>query len=553
MLRPEEVERLSQLMAGELDPAEAAELHAELERRPELRQAWNRLAALELLAGAMTVDPSTALVDRAVARATKPARRTSRSLAIAAAVTALAAGAAWVAWPAQEPESDQALLAERVAAVRVAQGAEVRQEGENVYRLLKGTALFTGALTVLAGDETLQVNGRALITTEPSAALSHVTDLVTPTPEEADMIRSVKAQWLTAVLAVLVFNGEVQGKEKIVAGKSYAKQPTPAGARAPQWTPGLAVLTAVPSPGKMPPSPIELFDFEGLNTAVVVQGAALSKCFEAGLKLNPQLGGTLTALLTISAAGKLEEATVAGDSTMQNPFVASCVLEALQKVKFPAPKDVDRAQLAYPIGFAARGGTGSELILPTTKDCPSCVYANDRVGKVTIDVGASPSMGPGDAKVTVILFSEAECSFCVKAHGVLKQLQADYAGKVRFVFKHRPLAMHPGARQAALALHAAHAQGKFWELLDRAYGAPVSTEGGLYDAQARSIGLDLQRYRRDVDSAATAAAVDADSALAQKLGVKGVPSWFINGQELVGFRPLDVMRKAIDAQLQAVE
>ena len=77
----------------------------------------------------------------------------------------------------------------------------------------------------------------------------------------------------------------------------------------------------------------------------------------------------------------------------------------------------------------------------------------------------------------------------------------------------------------------------------------MSTEGGLYDAQARALGLDLQRYRRDVDSRATAAAVDADTALAEKLEVKGVPSWFINGQEIVGFRPIETMRKAIDAEL----
>jgi len=143
--------------------------------------------------------------------------------------------------------------------------------------------------------------------------------------------------------------------------------------------------------------------------------------------------------------------------------------------------------------------------------------------------------------VTVILFSEAECSFCVKAHAVLKQLQFDSAGRVRFVVKHRPL---PPTRVPAR---------RRWRsmppTLDRADNTPTSTEGGVYDAQARALGLDLQRYRRDVESPATAAAIDADLALAEKLGVKGVPAWFINGHEIVGYRPLDVMKKAIDLEL----
>ncbi len=551
MLRPEEVERLSMLMAGELGPDEAAQLQAEIDRRPELRRAWNRLTSLELLAGALADPMAAPMIDRAVARTVNPAvRRPLPRFAIAAALLALAAGTGWLLRP-EAPVVEEQRVNTQVAAYRVTEGSEVRAEGEKIYRLVKGTALFEGEMAVRVGEETLQVKGRAMITTEPSVALSHVTDLVTPTNEELEMIRQAKTTWLTAVLAVMVFSGEVQAHDKIATGKSYAKQPSVTGARGPGWTPGLAVVNAVPSPGKIPPAPQELFDFEGINHAVVSQGAPLSRCFEAGLKQNPKLAGKLTALLTISSAGKLEEATIAGDYSLQNPFVAACVLEALGKVKFPAPRDVERAQLAYPLEFAVRGESGSQLILPTTSDCPSCTFVNDRAEKVAIEAGSSPSVGPADAKVTVIIFSEAECSYCVKAHAVLKQLQTEYAGKVRFVFKHRPLPSHPGARQAALALHAAASQGKFWELLDRAYDSPVSTESGLYDAQARSIGLDLQKYRRDVESPATAAVVDADTALGEKLGVKGVPSWFVNGQEIVGFRPIEVMRKAIDAELAA--
>lgn len=159
-------------------------------------------------------------------------------------------------------------------------------------------------------------------------------------------------------------------------------------------------------------------------------------------------------------------------------------------------------------------------------------------------------LGPLLARlVTVVIFSEAECPFCVKSHEVLKELQKLYAGRVRFVFKHYPLPRHAGARQAAIALHAAAAQGRFWEMVESAYGSPVSPEEGLYDAQARALGLDLQQYRRDVASPATAAVIDADIAEGKRLGVQGVPAWFINGREVVGHRPLETLRELIDAQL----
>ena|GEM_PF-2652878 len=526
MLRPEEVERLSQLLAGELSPAEAEALHAELENNPELHQAWGRLASLELLTGQLARPPLA--VEQAIARAVP--RQSRRAAPWLIAVAAIAAAAAWVVWPAPAVV-EKAEVHVEAAAFRLMAGSEVTEEGEKVYRLVKGTALFDGSLTVLVDGEALQVRGRALISKDPSEAVAHVTDLVTPTPVVVLMISEAKAKWLTAAMAVMVFSGEVQAQEKISAGKSMAKA-----ARA---TP--TVVKAWPAEKKTPPLPKEVFDVDAQNAAVVVHGAALSKCFEAGLKQNAMLGGKLTALLTISSTGKLEEATI-GDDTLQNPFVASCVLQAMPAGEVPRPEGRRARAGRLPDGVRrAGGGSGSELLLPTAKGCPSCSFINDRTDKVAVEAGASPFTGPADAKVTVILFSEAECSFCVKAHAVLKQLQFDSAGRVRFVVKHRPL---PPTRVPAR---------RRWRsmppTLDRADNTPTSTEGGVYDAQARALGLDLQRYRRDVESPATAAAIDADLALAEKLGVKGVPAWFINGHEIVGYRPLDVMKKAIDLEL----
>ena len=173
----------------------------------------------------------------------------------------------------------------------------------------------------------------------------------------------------------------------------------------------------------------------------------------------------------------------------------------------------------------------------------------DRVYDIAVPRNA-PTRGAANAPVTIQIFSDFQCPFCSRVGPTIEQVMEQYEGRVRFVYKHHPLPVHASARPAAIALQAAAAQGRFWDMLDVTYQAPVSPETGLYDAQARSLGLDLQRYRRDVEAPGTAAAVDADAALAKQLGVKGVPAWFINGKEIVGHRPLDVMKEAIDAELK---
>ncbi len=544
MSRPEELEQLSRLLAGELPDDEAAALHAAIERDPGLQQAWARLIALDALVHELPVTDAQH-VAAAAARAARPPRRSpARWLALAAGlVLALGAGLWW--WNGRV---DTEVLRERHAvaatSVQTLNGTELLDDGDAKYRLINGTVLIDGVATVRVGDEQFAIDGRALVTTEPSAALSHVTDLVTPTNEVTLMIQDSKKSWATAVIAVMVFSGSVQAADKIPAGRSYA---VPARTKA---SPPPEVLTARPLPGVQPPAPRDVVNVAGMNKAVLAQGSAISACYERALKTEPTLAGDVTLLLDLDRDGRLLESTVSPKSTLQHLGVTQCVLAAMQQVKFPPVKDVASAQFSYTLGFSRRGDNGSELKLPADGDCESCTYVNDRSERVTVEAGTSPSTGPADAKVTVVLFSEAECSYCIKAHEVLRGLMKQYEGRVRFVYKHHPLPVHASARPAAIALQAAAAQGRFWDMLDVTYQAPVSPETGLYDAQARSLGLDLQRYRRDVEAPATAAAVDADAALAKQLGVKGVPAWFINGKEIVGHRPLDVMKEAIDAELK---
>src|SRR6185295_15952979 len=101
-----------------------------------------------------------------------------------------------------------------------------------------------------------------------------------------------------------------------------------------------------------------------------------------------------------------------------------------------------------------------------------------------------------------------QCPFCSRVMDTLHQIEKNYGQDVRFVFKQNPLPMHPDAPYAAKASIAAQRQGKFWPMHDKLFEAnnsrqPDSLKQDKVDAMAREIGLDMERYQRDVNAAET--------------------------------------------------
>jgi protein-disulfide isomerase len=121
---------------------------------------------------------------------------------------------------------------------------------------------------------------------------------------------------------------------------------------------------------------------------------------------------------------------------------------------------------------------------------------------------------------------------------------------VRFVFKHYPLSIHaqaPGAHRAAVA---AQRQGKFWEMHDLIFENRESLDRATYVEHARSLGLDVAQFERDLDSREVKDAVDADVALAERLDIRGTPGFFINGRYLSGAQPFAAFKSIIDEELK---
>ncbi|MBX7101899.1 MAG: thioredoxin domain-containing protein [Myxococcaceae bacterium] len=167
--------------------------------------------------------------------------------------------------------------------------------------------------------------------------------------------------------------------------------------------------------------------------------------------------------------------------------------------------------------------------------------------KVSID--GAPMHGSADALVTLVEFSDYQCPFCSRAHATVKQLEQDYGAKLRVVMKQNPLSFHPNAKPAALAALAAGEQGKYWEMHDRLFANQQDLSPALYEKFAGEIGLDVAKWKGDLESPKLQQVIDRDQGEAGKLGANGTPAFFINGRLLSGAQPIDRFKAIIDDEL----
>jgi protein-disulfide isomerase len=172
--------------------------------------------------------------------------------------------------------------------------------------------------------------------------------------------------------------------------------------------------------------------------------------------------------------------------------------------------------------------------------------------------GANPPQAKGSASapVTVEEFGDYQCPPCGLLYPELEKIKSDYGDRVRLIFRHYPLVrIHPNALAAAHAAEAAGLQGKFWEMHDQLYRGQNSWQHSSdartnFAAYARSIGLDAERFARDMNGDEADKRIVADHERARSLGVDSTPVIFVNGRKLpaAAQTPKDV-RAAIDSAL----
>lgn len=148
----------------------------------------------------------------------------------------------------------------------------------------------------------------------------------------------------------------------------------------------------------------------------------------------------------------------------------------------------------------------------------------------------SPTLGSKDAKVTIVEFLDPECEACGAMFPVVKQLMKEYDGKVQLVVRYFPL--HSNSVLAASATEAAGEQGKYWEMQEKLFlnqkqwGEKQTPQKELFKQYAQELGLDMSKFEKALDDPKYKTKIQRDQIEGKSLGVKGTPTFFINGQRI---------------------
>jgi protein-disulfide isomerase len=162
-------------------------------------------------------------------------------------------------------------------------------------------------------------------------------------------------------------------------------------------------------------------------------------------------------------------------------------------------------------------------------------------------------VGPKDAKVKVVLFSDFQCPYCKTFYDTYKQAIKDYSDRVLFVFKHVPLEFHAQAMNAAMAGECAQEQGKFWQMSDKLYASQAdwsnTTGTAKFKTYATQIGLNAATFNKCMDDSKYKDKIAANQAEAQNFGISGTPSFFVDDQFFGGVVSYDQLKQTLDGEL----
>jgi protein-disulfide isomerase len=192
---------------------------------------------------------------------------------------------------------------------------------------------------------------------------------------------------------------------------------------------------------------------------------------------------------------------------------------------------------------AAARPSGPIAEAPVATDQPQYV-------RYKIPTDGFPSLGPADAPITIVEFSDYQCPFCRRWHqDTYQPLLQLYPGKLRIVYRDFPLtSIHPNAFPAAEAAQCAGEQNAYWSYHDKLFGSE-NLGDDVYRQYAQELGLEMTTFEACLTSHKFQPAIQADSDFAISMGVNSTPTFFINGLAIIGAQPITAFKQLIDKEL----
>jgi protein-disulfide isomerase len=197
-------------------------------------------------------------------------------------------------------------------------------------------------------------------------------------------------------------------------------------------------------------------------------------------------------------------------------------------------------------GYLLWGRKAPQAAAPTSQ---ALATPTVQVRRYPVPVDDDPSLGPADAAITIIEFSDFQCGYCKKWHDeVLDRLLANYPDQVRFVYRDFPI-LGPNSIAAAEAADCAGEQGFYWPFYQNLFSMRYDLTTEAFQQYAAELDLDTQAFAECLADGRYNAEVMGDYNYAANLGVSSTPTFFINGIPLVGAQPYEVFQQVIDMEL----
>lgn len=164
--------------------------------------------------------------------------------------------------------------------------------------------------------------------------------------------------------------------------------------------------------------------------------------------------------------------------------------------------------------------------------------------------------GENTKNVTLIEFGDYQCPACGQYFPIVQEVKKKYGNDISFRFANFPLVqIHPNAMVAARAAEAASLQNKFWEMHDLLFQnqstwSSMSNPSPVFEQYAKSLDLDIEKFKQDSASAGVLATINADTAEAQSYGATGTPTFVLNGKKIDSPSSLEDFSKVIDEAIK---